>query len=63
MGLIVATEYMTVCAATRSDPFLELDDLEAALALAVVRGQGLAFAPGFDGLLSLARFHWGTSFK
>jgi hypothetical protein len=49
-------------ATTRSDPFLQLDDLEAALPFGLAGRRGLARAAGPHGLLDLARFHGGTSF-
>jgi len=41
----------------RRDPFLQLDDLEAALPLLRSRWRGLDLAAGLRGLLELARFH------
>jgi hypothetical protein len=49
--------------AARSDSFLQLDDLEAALPLGWAGRRGLALAAGLHGLLDLARFHDGTSFR
>jgi hypothetical protein len=49
--------------ATGSDPFLQLDELEAALALGRAGRRGLALAAGLHGRLDLARFHEGTPFR
>jgi hypothetical protein len=48
---------------SRSDPFLQLDDLEAAFSLGLAGRRGLALAAGFYGRLDLAWFHDGTSFR
>jgi hypothetical protein len=45
------------------DPFLQQDDLEAALPLGLTGRRGLALAAGLYRLLDLARFHDGTSFQ
>jgi hypothetical protein len=50
-------------AAAWSDPFLQLDDLEAALPLGLTGWRCLALAVGQHGRLDLAWFHDGTSFQ
>src|SRR5262249_54938551 len=43
--------------ATRSDPFLQLDDLEAALPFWLAGRRGLPLATRLHGLVGLLRFH------
>jgi hypothetical protein len=45
------------------NPFLELDDLEAALALLLAGWRGVGLARGLRRLLDFAWFHDGTSFR
>jgi hypothetical protein len=52
-----------VPALTGRDAFLQFDDLEAALALGRAGQRGLTLVAGVHGLLDLARFHEGTSFR
>jgi hypothetical protein len=50
-------------ATTRRDAFLQLDELEAPLPLGLTGWRGLALVAGLHGLVGLARFHDGTSFR
>jgi hypothetical protein len=54
---------MPAIAAPRRDPLLQLDDLEAALALGLADLRGLVLASGFHGLLRLTRFHGEAPLK
>jgi hypothetical protein len=50
-------------AATWGDPFLQLDEVKAALPLGLALRRGLALAAGLHGRLDLAWFLDGTPFR
>jgi hypothetical protein len=63
LGYVTAEVAPFAITPTRGDPFLQLDELEAALALGRAGRRGLALAAGLHGRLGLARFHGGTPFR